>query len=238
MTVKESEGDEFETQVREQLRLVTENETGTVLYLFNRRGPDGSTILPAPPRDHREYIHLMAYTDEAAWTTHFEAEKKWWMPTFQKFMAAPFYTIGFQQDDVVDAVTRDQAWNPNEMFRFAFHKFRVPDEKAAEFEVEAKHQLQIVKEKEPGTVLYSFFRRPKAASGLLPAPLANQTEYFHLMAYNSEEAQAHHRTLEFLTDTWSWGPVFRNFLASPLENEAFDSSLIIAGITRDANWTA
>jgi hypothetical protein len=152
-------------------------------------------------------------------------------------MAAPIYADRFESGDIVTGVSRDHVWTPDSMFRFAFHRFKVAEERAAEFEVEAKRQIDVVREREPGTVLYTFCRRSAEGSSLIPKPQNGQVEYMHLMAYADEAAQKLHLEIEHNPDAeWAWGRVFRSFLVAPLENESFGAEALITGVTRDADW--
>ncbi len=236
MMVPEAQAADFEPQIREQLRRVREDEPGTMLYGFCRRESEGSTILPAPRPGSVEYFHFMAFNDEAGWDAHFAAEQDWWVPTFRKALDGPILAERFDAGDVVAGITRDHVWDPQTLHRFAVFRFKIAEERAVEFEEQAARQVASVRDNEPGTVLYTFFRRKPAAGGLLPRPVNGQAEYFHYMAYDSEEAQNLHREIEFRTEGWAWGPVFREFLVAPLESESFGSDRIVAGVTRAAWW--
>ena len=236
MAVPETSASNFEKQIGEQLHRVRQSEPGTTLYGFVRRNPEGSTILPAPRPNTTEYFHFMAFEDVAGWDAHFSQEKEWWMPTFQAAVDAPLVAEVFSQDDVVAVVSRDHVWTSESVVRMAIFRFKVAQEHAAEFEKEAKHQIEMVTENEPGTVLYGFMRRKHAASGLLPRPLDGQVEYLHYMAYDSDDAQALHLKIEHRSEGWSWGRVFRNFLVAPLESEPFPADSIVAAVTRAKQW--
>lgn len=237
MTIKKGMAEEFEAQAAKQIQKVSENEPGTLLYGFCRRNPNGSTILPKPPVDNPEYIHLMAYKDEAAQQLHLDIERDWWGPTFRQYMDGPWVAERFESPDVVTGVSRNKAWNPNEMFRFAFHRFKVKEGMAEEFEAQAARQIGMVSENEPGTVLYTFCRRSPDGSTFLPRSTSGHPEYLHFMAYSDEAAQKRHLEIEHRTEGWAWGPVFRSYLEAPLENEAFAAEQIVTGITRDAAWS-
>ncbi len=228
---------EFETQAKEQLRRVTENEPETAQYGFFRRPSEGSTILPAPRAGVQEYFHFMAYLTQEGWDKHFGDEQEWWSPTFGKLREG-IMGERFDPEDIVAGISRDYVWSNTSVHRFAFHRFKIAAERAAEFESEATRQVESVRDNEPGTLLYTFFRRKPVAGGLLPRPVDGQAEYFHYMAYESEAAQVHHRELEHRTEGWAWGPVFRSFIVAPLENESYDSSAVVAAVTRAADWRA
>jgi len=242
MTVAADKAAEFEAECRNQLRVVTEREAGTILYGFFRRAGAASTILPAVPKNHVEYIHLMGYRDEDAQKLHFKIEHnpeaQWaWGRVFQTFMAAPWVAEHFETADIVTGVSRDHHWEPGTMFRFTFHRFKVQEGRGEEFEREAKKQLDIVKAREPGTVLYTFCRRSPNGSGLLPKSASTHPEYLHFMAYKDEKAAQLHREIEFDPNAeWTWGKTFRGFLEAPLENESILSEGLVTGITRDQVW--
>jgi quinol monooxygenase YgiN len=241
MTVKAEEADAFEKEARKQLQVVTEREPGTILYGFNRRAGPASTILPTVPNNHVEYIHLMGYRDEDAQKLHLEIEHnpdtEWaWGRVFRPFMAAPLVADRFESDDITTGLSRDRAWSPQTMFRFAFHRFKIKEGQGAEFEEQAKKQIEMVQQNEPGTVLYTFCRRSPDGSALLPKPQIVNPEYIHFMAYTDEAAQQLHREIEFRKEGWAWGPVFQSYLDARLENESFTSDQIIIGITRQASW--
>ena len=237
MTVKEGMAEEFEEQAAKQIAIVTEREPNTILYGFLRRDPAGSPLFPKPPAKNTEYIHLMAYKDEEAQQLHLDIEKDWWGQTFRIYMDGPWVTERFESPDVVTGVSRDRSWDPSTMHRFALHRFKVHEGKGEEFEEQARNQLAVVSEHEPGTVLYNFCRRVPDGSTLLPRSPGGHPEYLHMMAYEDEAAQAHHRELEFRTDAWAWGPVFKTFLEAPLESEGFTSESIVTAVTRDAAWS-
>lgn len=242
MTVAADRAAEFEGECRNQLAIVTEREQGTVLYGFFRRGGPASTILPAAPANHVEYVHLMGYRDEDAQKLHLEIEHnpeaKWaWGRVFRGFMAAPLVSERYETPDIVTGVSRDHQWSPETMFRFAFHRFKVQEGRGEEFEVEAKKQLDIVKSREPGTVLYTFCRRSADGSTLIPKSPAGHPEYLHFMAYRDEAAAQLHREIEFDPNAeWTWGKTFRSFLEAPLENESFPAESLVTGVTRSIEW--
>lgn len=236
MAVPDSAAASFEKQIEEQLRRVRENEPGTTLYGFVRRDSAGSTLLPAVRPNATEYFHFMAFADEAGWDSHFSQEQEWWVPTFRSAIDAPLVSEGFSQDDVVSVISRDHVWTPASVVRMAVFRFKVSHDRASEFEREAKHQVEMVTENEPGTILYGFLRRKQAASGLLQRPLDGQAEYLHYMAYDSDEAQALHREIEFRPEGWAWGRVFRDFLVAPLEVETFPAGSIVSAVSRDKQW--
>ncbi len=243
MTVKADEAEDFETEARKQIQIVTEREAGTLLYGFNRRAGPASTILPAAAANHVDYIHLMAYRDEAAQQLHLDIEHtpdaNWaWGKVFRPFMAAPIVAERFEADDIVTGISRNHEWSPGTMFRFAFHRFKVFEGKGEEFEEQAKRQIQMVTENEPGTVLYTFMRRNNDGSALIPKSPAGHPEYIHFMAYVDEAAAQLHREIEHDPKReWAWGPVFRQYLEAPLENEGFLAESVITGVSRDAAWS-
>ena len=236
MTVPEKSAQDFEKQIEEQLRRVRDTEPGTTLYGFVRRDPAGSTILPAARPDTTEYFHFMAFEDEASWDVHFREEQEWWVPTFRAAIDGPLVAERFCDENVVAVVSRDHIWTSTSVVRMAIFRFKVAQERAAEFEQEAKHQIEMVTQNEPGTILYGFLRRQHAASGLMPRPLDGQTEYLHYMAYDTEDAQALHLKMEHQTEGWAWGRVFRDFLVAPLESEAFTAPSIVSAVTRAKQW--
>lgn len=237
MTVSAEKAEEFEEQTRKQIAIVQEREPGTLLYAFCRRNASGSPALPVPAPNAKEYIHLMGYQDEAARDAHVTIERDWWGPTFRQYMIAPWVSERFDAASITTGVTRERSWSPGSLHRFAFHRFKIKEGMADEFEEQARKQISVVSEKEPGTVLYTFFRRSTDGSTLLPRSASGNAEYFHMMAYKDEESQAHHRELEHQTEGWAWGPIFRTFLEAPLESEGFTSTDIVTGVTRDAAWS-
>ena len=242
MTVKAEEAENFEAECRKQLQIVSEREPGTILYGFNRRAGAPSTILSGAAANHVEYIHLMGYDSEDAQKLHLEIEHnpeaEWaWGRVFREFMAAPIYAERYEADSMVTGITRNHAWNPGSMFRFAFHRFKVNEGQGPEFEEQAKRQIAMVTENEPGTVLYTFLRRSPDGSALIPKSPNGHPEYLHFMAYVDEAAAQLHREIEHDPNReWAWGPTFRKYLEAPLENEAFMSDQIIVGVTRDQQW--
>lgn len=242
MQVKRDQAEEFEEQAKRQIAMVTENEPGTMLYVFCRRTDAASTILPKPPNDITEYIHLMAYRDEEAQKRHLDIEYRkegWaWGPTFRQYMAGPWVAERFEAQDIVAGVSRDRQWNPTDMFRFAFHRFKIKEGTAEQFEQDVARQLTIVTEQEPGTILYTFQRRSAEGSALLPKSASGHPEYLHFMAYQDEAAQKRHLELEFREGGWAWGPVFKSYLEAPLENERFSAEAIVTGVSRNAVWTS
>ena len=108
------------------------------------------------------------------------------------------------------------------MFRPTVVYIKIHDGQQAEFEAAAAEQVRRVKENEPGTVLYTFWRR------------AQPNEYFHLYCYADEAAFNRHIELEA---GW-WGPTLQSFLARPNERERFEPGDIVTGITRDYSWPA
>lgn len=241
MTVQADRAAEFEAEARHQLQVVTDREQGTILYGFFKRSGPASSILPAVPNNLTEYVHLMAYRDEAAQQLHLDIEHnpdaEWaWGRVFRTFMAAPLISERFEAPDIVTGVSRNRAWDPSQMHRFAFFRFKVKEGQGEEFEEQAKKQISMVTENEPGTVLYTFLRRSPDGSALLPKSPRSHPEYLHLMAYTDDAAQQLHREIEFRTDGWAWGPIFQSYLEAPLENEGFTSEQLITGITRDAAW--
>jgi quinol monooxygenase YgiN len=242
MTVKADEAERFEEEAKKQIKIVTEREAGTVLYGFNRRAGAPSTILSGAAANHVEYIHLMGYDTEAAQQLHLDIEhakdQAWtWGATFRPFMAAPIYAERFESDQITTGITRAHDWNTGSMFRFAFHRFKIKEGMGEEFEEQAKRQLALVRENEPGTVLYSFMRRSTDGSALIPKNSAGHPEYLHFMAYVDEAAAQLHREIEHDPNReWAWGPTFRQYLEAPLENEGFLADQIITGNTKDYWW--
>ncbi len=235
LLVAAADTDEWEAAVAEQVRRVS-SEPGTILYGFLRRGPDGSTLLPAPRDGFNEYLHFQCYQDPAAFDTHVANEKEWWTPLNAKFVKPPRYLERFEDVDTVACVTHEHFWKPDSTRNFSLHRFKVASDRAAAFEVEAKRQIDMVIENEPGTLLYGFIRRPDAAGGLLPKPVSGITEYLHFSAYKDEAAWDVHHTIEHREGDWAWGRVYRTFIASPLETEPVPAANILAATTRDADW--
>ena len=118
------------------------------------------------------------------------------------------------------------------MHRVTIMKLTVADENAERFQEACREQTGRVKENEPGTVLCTFIRRNNQASTILPMPPNGHTDYIHLQAYTSQEADDHHRELE---REW-WGPTFRSLLAAPFTGERYMTPEITTGITRDFDW--
>lgn len=242
MTVKAEEAEHFEAEARKQIAIVTEREAGTVLYGFNRRSGPASSILPGVPANLVEYVHLMAYDTEAAQQLHLDLEfakdQAWtWGNTFRPFMAAPIYAERFESDQIITGITRTYNWDPGSMFRLALFRFKIKEGMGDEFEMQAKRQLSMVRENEPGTVLYGFLRRSTDGSALVPKSSAGHPEYLHLMAYADEAAAQLHRDIEHDPNReWAWGPTFRQYLEAPLENEGFLDGQIITGNSKDYWW--
>src|SRR5688572_12099293 len=114
----------------------------------------------------------------------------------------------------------------------------VKAEQAEAFEAEARKQLAIVSEKEPGTILYGFLRREGKASTILGAAAQNFVEYIHPQGYASEDAQKHHLALEFNPEAeWTWGKTFPGFMNGPNLREIANSEDVVAGVSRDHNWS-
>lgn len=241
MTVASDKAAEFEEETRKQLAVVGEREAGTILYGFFRRSGPASTILPAVANNMTEYIHLMGYESEAAQQLHLDIEHNpdaaWaWGRVFRTFMVAPLTVERYETPDIVTGITRNHAWSPTTMHRFAFHRFKVKEGQGEEFEEQAKKQIQMVTENEKGTVLYSFCRRSNDGSTFLAKSPRSHPEYIHFMAYVDEAAQQLHREIEFRSEGWAWGPIFQSYLEAPLENEAFLADQLVTGITRDQIW--
>src|SRR5207247_1349552 len=122
MLVAASDTNEWETAVAEQVRRVS-SEPGTILYGFLRRGPDGSTLLPAPRDGFSEYLHFQCYQDEDSFNTHVANEKEWWTPLNAKFVKAPRYIERFEDANTVAVVTRDHLWKSDTTRNFSLHRF-------------------------------------------------------------------------------------------------------------------
>jgi hypothetical protein len=114
----------------------------------------------------------------------------------------------------------------------------VKAEEAEAFEAEARRQIEVVTEREMGTICYGFLRRPGNASEVLPAASANFVEYIHPQAYKDEDAQKLHLEIEFNPDAeWAWGRIFRPYMNGPNAREVFDAMSVVAGISRAYDWT-
>ena len=238
MTVLDENAEEFEKACAEQVSRVRENEQGTALYAFCKRGPDGSTILGKPKNNRSEYIHVQAYLSEEDDKHHTDLEQEWWGPTFRKLLDGLWESERYYTPDITTGLTRDWTWDANQ-YRFAFHRFYIKEGMEEEFDGHASHQIGVVTKGEPGTVLYTMCKRPAEGSTFLPQPTKGHAEYLHMMAYKDEESQAHHRVLEHRDDgKWCWGPVFRTYLEAPLVNESFMGGQILCGLSRDAQWGA
>jgi len=235
MLVADSDRAEWETALAEQVRRVSA-EPGTMLYGFLRRNPEGSTLLPAPRDGFAEYLHFQSYLDEEGFNTHLANEKDWWSPLNAKFVNAPRYQERTEDADTVAVISRDYLWTPETTRNFSLHRFKIAADRAADFEVEAKRQIDMVVENEPGTMLYGFIRRQNAASGMLPKPVQGITEYLHFSAYQDEAAWDVHHTLEHREGDWAWGRVYRTFIASPLETEPVPGANVVAATSRYADW--
>lgn len=235
MLVAEADRTEWESAVKEQVRRVS-SEPGTILYGFMRRAPEGSTLLPAPRDGFSEYLHFQCYQDPAAFDTHLANEREWWTPLNARFVKPPRYQDRFEDPNTVAVVSRDYLWAPENTRNFGFLRFKVPSDRAADFEADAKRQIDMVIENEPGTLVYGFIRRPDAAGGLLPRPLPGITEYVHFSAYQDEAAWEVHHSIEHREGDWAWGRVYRSFIAAPLETEPFPSAQIVAATSRYADW--
>ena len=238
ITVKDEEAEEFERLAAKQVNEVAELEPGNHLYTFCKRAREGSTILEKPKTGRTEYIHLQAYESEEADNHHLAVAHSWWAEALRRYQEGAWESERYYTPLITTGVTRDWTWDSNQ-YRFAFHRFYIKQGMEQEFEEHAAHQIAVVTEGEPGTVLYTMCKRPAEGSNFLPLPTKGHTEYLHFMAYKNEEAQAHHRQLEHRNDgKWCWGPVFRQCLEAPLVNESFFGDQILCGFSRNAQWGA
>lgn len=223
-TVESARAEEFEAAVLAESG--ASNSAETVLSVVCRRDGAGSTLFAAPPGNHSEYFLVRAAAQDSPHSPGSMSLPGPVQVSSAEEFAAP----------AVAGVTRDHKWSPETVFRLAMFRFKVSSERAGAFEEEARRQISMVTGNEPGTILYSFARRQDGAGGLLPKAPAGQAEYFHLMAYVSEEAQALHREFEHRADGWAWGRTFRDYLVAPLESESFPAMLIVAGRSSDSIW--
>lgn len=223
-TVESARAEEFEAAVLAEFG--ASNSTETVLSVVCHRDGTGSSLFAAPPSNHSEYLLVQAAAQDSL-----DSAGPMRLP-------GPIQVSSAEEFATVAGVTRDHKWSLETVFRLAMFRFKVSSERAGAFEEQARRQISMVTENEPGTILYSFSRRLDGACRLLPKAPAGQTEYFHLMAYISDEAQAIHRDFEHRADGWAWGRTFREYLVAPLESESFSVALIVAGRSSDSIWRA
>jgi quinol monooxygenase YgiN len=248
LAVEDANVPEWEEAIVKQIAICSE-EPGTMLYGFARRGKDGSTLLPQPRQGITEYIQVMAYESPDAFDAHLKREDDWWRPTAQR-LAPMAMRAGERIDDAswMAVVSRDHQWRAETMLNLGLLRFKVPKDGAENFERDARRQIDMVTENELGTVLYGFIRRSHAPSGLLPKPIEANVEYLSLSAYVDADARKLHGEIEHRGEKelagsyftfegdWAWGTAYRSHLASPLENEAFPNTQIVAAMSRYSEW--
>ncbi|HWL42103.1 MAG TPA: hypothetical protein VNQ73_04100 [Ilumatobacter sp.] len=96
--------DEFERAAAAYLPEVQAEEPETLLYGFFRHDSTASGLLSAPARDCVDYLHLMAFTSDAAQDWHREVEFRdptsSWGHTFPRLIRGPLESESFFADQI------------------------------------------------------------------------------------------------------------------------------------------
>jgi hypothetical protein len=206
-------------------------------------------LLPTPGRGVTEYLRIMAFANADAQAAHVTADGGQFAKATAHLSTHPVSTDRYEDDLFTAMVSRDHSWAPETMFSFGFLRFRIPAAGAEDFERDARRQIDMVIENEPGTVLYGFIRRPNIPGGVLPKPVEGIAEYFHFMSYVDAGARELHGQIEHRGEVdlagphftfegdWAWGTAYRAHLAVPFDGEFIrDSALILAGFSRFSEW--
>lgn len=238
ITVKEEEEGRFEAQCTEQVARVWEGEPHSCLYVFVRRDPVGSSLLPRPRSERREYLHLQAYATQEADAHQQGRSDESWLRILRTFQGGTWESESYLPGEMVAGISRDWTWNAD-LYRFAVHRFQAREGVGADLEGHMVHQIGIVTKGEPGTPLYTFCRRTQEGSELLPTPRQGRSEYLHLAAFSTEQAYDEHAALARRKDGhWAWASTFPPYLDAPLVNESFYGGSVVCGFSRNAQWGA
>lgn len=100
-------------------------------------------------------------------------------------------------------------------------RIKIQEGKQADFEAAAVEQVKRVRQREPGTILYTLVRSQ-----------SDPTEYYFLEAYRDEAALNEH-----LADfEQHWRPTMQQFTARPSIVERFTPAEEVAGLAREGTW--
>ena len=238
ITVNEEEADGFEAHCAEQVARVWEREPHNCLYVFVRRDPSGSSLLPRPKGERRDYLHLQAYATREAYDHHRGPSHESWLRILRTFQEGTWEAESYHTREMVAGISRDWTWD-TDLYRFAVHRFQAREDAGGDLEGHMVHQIGIVTKGEPGTPLYTFCRREREGSALLPTPRQGRSEYLHLAAFSTEQAYDQHAALARRKDgQWAWASTFPPYLDAPLVNESFYSGSVVSGFSRNAQWGA
>ncbi len=92
------------------MKSVVDREPDPPLYTITKRHSGGSTLLPAAPEGHAEYIRFHVYRNEAGLALHNELDKEWWGAFYPQYLLAPLEGFQINGADVLAGFSRNHVW--------------------------------------------------------------------------------------------------------------------------------
>ena len=109
MRAKPGEAD-LENAAMRMMKSVVDREPDPPLYTITKRNPGGSTLLPAGPEGHAEYIRFHVYRTEGGLSRHNELDKEWWGAFYPQHLIAPLEGFQISGADGLAGFSRDHVW--------------------------------------------------------------------------------------------------------------------------------